>query len=301
MTRNSRPIASSARISRTVASVAASSNQCTVARPRGFAGSHGRSAPSRAGARPDRAGHSTRAARSVRISAGSGTRPNRGLTTKEFTAIPWCVLIEAERTSSACSASTPAVRYSVPAASGAATYHLAVDDDRKGTGLGEFAAQVVERRGGSGSGAPRTTARARRARSATSPAFQSLQAAGGRSRSPSATASACSRSSSSTDRRRYRRPSRPSADRRGRGGWRCRAAAGGGGRGRGSSRRPRRRSPSAAAIGGRVLGADDGVVAAGSPCRCRAAARRRAAGPGGRPRGCAAPRWRRSRAGAGRR
>ena len=81
-----------------------------------------------------------------------------------------------------------------------------------------------------------------------------------------------------------RSPGRP-----GRGGWRCPAAAGGGGPGRRASRG---RRPAKADARGRVArpstapGARCGRRA--SPCRCRAAARRSAAGRGGRPRGCSA-------------
>ncbi len=112
--------------------------------------------------------------------------------------MPAWVRTEAERTSSECSASTPAVRDSTPRASGAAT-----TTSSPSTSTATAPASASRRRRSSsgaagGSSAPCSSRRVRATSSATSAAFQSLQTSG-----PVAWASAmvraCSRASSSAE------------------------------------------------------------------------------------------------------
>ena len=161
---------------------------------------------------------------------------------------------------------------------------VAADLDREHAPVGQAAPSLVEFGGtATGSGAPASTARARRTRSLISPSFQELHAAGPVA-SASATVSACSRSSNSTepptaavtdlDRRRVVEV----APRRGVGQQQVMTHE------RGHGRRHRRRtSPIRLAIGSATRAPATLWSSGRSPCRCRAATRRAAAGPAARP------------------
>ena len=202
--------------------------------------------------------------------------------------MPACVRIDAARMSSECSASTPAVRYSTPTRVGCGHHHLvAVASTTASSPASASAAALVVQRRRPAAAAPRaSTARVRRTRSAIRPAFQSLHAAG-----PVAAASAIGQRVQQLEQlgRAADAPRRRSSIVIGSSRSRRVAVSG-------SSRWWRtsaaivvdvvgRRSPSARRSCAACSAPTTRVVAAGSPCRCRAAARRPAAGRGGRPRG----------------
>ena len=108
-----------------------------------------RRAPSRPASSASPSSPFSARARSLRTSAGSGIRPNRGSTTKRLTAMPAWVRIDASRTSSECSASTPAraVQRARGVRRGDDTSSSS-DDDRQLARLGQLAPLVVQRRDG---------------------------------------------------------------------------------------------------------------------------------------------------------
>src|SRR3984957_15320471 len=192
--RQSRPGSSCARTSTTVAVVEASSTRVTLGggavKPWPRTARARRSSRSSTSRRP-----SSIRRRSEETSTESGGSPYSGTTLNTVTAVSPTAVALAPRTVSRCEASTPAARQSRPGRSSATTVTSLPSTIAAGPPSATSASWSSRSAAGSGIGSPSSTALTRRTRSATSPAFQSFQAAGPVA-SPSAMASARSSSSS---------------------------------------------------------------------------------------------------------